>query len=90
MPKYTNVVRFRVKSGKQQEFENMFSNAETWGGQLPAPRFSVAKHVLKFLLFTRLDAKSDNVRILRHRLLPSQKTFPLIIAQCLGAIKVGN
>ncbi|MEC8109091.1 MAG: antibiotic biosynthesis monooxygenase [Pseudomonadota bacterium] len=34
MPKYTNVVRFRVKSGKQQEFENVFSNAETWGGQL--------------------------------------------------------
>ena len=34
MPKYTNVVRFRVKSGKQQEFENMFGNAETWGGQL--------------------------------------------------------
>ena len=34
MAKYTNVVRFRVKSGKQQEFESMFSNVETWGGQL--------------------------------------------------------
>ena len=34
MAKYTNVVRFRVKSGKQQEFESLFSNAETWGGQL--------------------------------------------------------
>ena len=34
MTKYTNVVRFRVKSGKQQEFESMFSKAETWDGQL--------------------------------------------------------
>ena len=34
MAKYTNVVRFRVKSGKQQEFERVFSNAEAWGGQL--------------------------------------------------------
>ena len=34
MAKYTNVVRFCVKSGKQQEFESVFSNAETWGGQL--------------------------------------------------------
>ena len=34
MAKYTNVVRFRVKSGKQQEFEGVFRNAETWGGQL--------------------------------------------------------
>ena len=34
MVKYTNVVRFRVKSGKQQEFEDVFSNAEMWGGQL--------------------------------------------------------
>ena len=34
MAKYTNVARFRVKSGKQQEFESVFSNAETWGGQL--------------------------------------------------------
>tara|TARA_B100000963_G_scaffold218274_1_gene190328 strand:- start:818 stop:1114 length:297 start_codon:yes stop_codon:yes gene_type:complete len=35
MPKYTNVVRFRVKSGKQQEFESVFSKAETQSGQLP-------------------------------------------------------
>ena len=34
MAKYTNVVRFRVKSGKQQEFEGVFSNAKTWDGQL--------------------------------------------------------
>ena len=34
MPKHTNVVRFRVKSGKQQEFESVFSKAETWDGQL--------------------------------------------------------
>ena len=34
MAKYTNVVRFCVKAGKQKEFENVFSNAETWGGQL--------------------------------------------------------
>ena len=34
MAKYTNVVRFRVKSGKQREFEKLFSNAETWCGQL--------------------------------------------------------
>ena len=34
MSKYTNVVRFRVKSGKQQEFESVFSKAETWDGQL--------------------------------------------------------
>ncbi len=34
MAKYTNVVRFRVKSGKQQEFESVFSSAETWGGRL--------------------------------------------------------
>ena len=34
MTKYTNVVRFRVKSGKQQEFESVFSKAETWDGQL--------------------------------------------------------
>ena len=33
MAKYTNVARFRVKSGKQQEFESVFSKAETWGGQ---------------------------------------------------------
>ena len=34
MAKYTNVVRFRVKARKQKEFESVFSNAETWGGQL--------------------------------------------------------
>ena len=34
MAKYTNVVRFRVKSGKQQEFERVFSNAEVCDGQL--------------------------------------------------------
>ena len=34
MSKYTNVVRFRVKSGKQQEFESVFSKAETWDGQV--------------------------------------------------------
>lgn len=34
MAKYTNVVRFRVKSGKQQEFERIFRKAESWNGQL--------------------------------------------------------
>ena len=34
MAKYTNVVRFCVKSGKQQEFESLFSKAEKWDGQL--------------------------------------------------------
>ena len=34
MSKYTNVVRFRVKSGKQQEFESVFSKADNWDGQL--------------------------------------------------------
>ena len=34
MPKYTNVVRFRVKSGKQAEFESLFSIADNWDGQL--------------------------------------------------------
>ena len=34
MAKYTNFVRFRVKSGKQQEFESVFSKAEKWDGQL--------------------------------------------------------
>ena len=34
MAKYTNVVRFRVKFGKQQEFEGVFSKAKTWDGQL--------------------------------------------------------
>ncbi|MDA0846346.1 MAG: hypothetical protein O2882_03775 [Proteobacteria bacterium] len=34
MPKHTNVVRFRVKSGKQAEFESLFSKADKWDGQL--------------------------------------------------------
>ncbi len=34
MTKHTNVVRFRVKPGKQQEFESLFSGAGTWDGQL--------------------------------------------------------
>ena len=34
MPKHTNVVRFRVKSGKQTEFESLFSKADNWDGQL--------------------------------------------------------
>ena len=34
MAKYTNVVRFKVKPGKQQEFESLFSKAEKWDGQL--------------------------------------------------------
>ena len=34
MAKYTNVVRFKVKPGKQQEFESLFSKADNWEGQL--------------------------------------------------------
>ena len=34
MAKYTNVVRFKVIAGKQQEFESAFSKAEKWDGQL--------------------------------------------------------
>ena len=34
MPKHTNVVRFRVNSGKQAEFESLFSKADNWDGQL--------------------------------------------------------
>ena len=34
MLKHTNVVRFRVKSGKQAEFESLFSKADNWDGQL--------------------------------------------------------
>ena len=34
MPKHTNVVRFRVKSGKQAEFESLFRKADNWDGQL--------------------------------------------------------
>ena len=34
MEKYTNVVRFKVKPGKQQEFESALSKADKWEGQL--------------------------------------------------------
>ena len=34
MPKHTNVVRFKVKSGKHTEFESVFSKADNWDGQL--------------------------------------------------------
>ena len=34
MPKHTNVVRFKVKSGKHAEFETLFSKADKWDGQL--------------------------------------------------------
>ena len=34
MAKFTNVVRFRVKAGKQQEFETLFSKSDNWEGQL--------------------------------------------------------
>ena len=34
LAKYTNVVRFRMKQGKQQEFESVFSKAEKWDGQV--------------------------------------------------------
>ena len=34
MSKHTNVVRFSVKSGKQTEFENLFSKTDKWDGQL--------------------------------------------------------
>lgn len=34
MAKPANVVRFRVNAEKQQEFESVFSKAETWGGRL--------------------------------------------------------
>ena len=34
MTKYTNVVRFKVQSGKQPEFESLFSKADNWDGQL--------------------------------------------------------
>ena len=46
MPKHTNVVRFKVKAGKQAEFEEMFKSADKWDGMLmhcllytsPSPR----------------------------------------------------
>ena len=34
MAKYTNVVRLKVKPGKQQEFESLFSTVDNWEGQL--------------------------------------------------------
>ena len=34
MTKHTNVVRFKVIAGKQQEFESAFSKAGKWEGQL--------------------------------------------------------
>ncbi len=36
MNKYTNVVRFKVKQGHEEEFETLFSKAENdkWDGQL--------------------------------------------------------
>ena len=34
MSKYTNVVRFRVKPGKQDEFERLFKAADKWDGML--------------------------------------------------------
>ena len=34
MPKYTNVDRFKVKSGKQAAFESLFSKADNWDGQM--------------------------------------------------------
>jgi hypothetical protein len=30
--KYTNIVRFLVKKGQQQEFENLFKTARSWEG----------------------------------------------------------
>ena len=34
MPKYTNVVRFKEKSGQQAEFESLLSKAKKWDGHL--------------------------------------------------------
>ena len=34
MPKYMNVGRFKVKSGKQAAFESLFSKADNWDGQM--------------------------------------------------------
>ena len=34
MPKHTNVVRFRVKTGQQDEFERIFKAANKWDGML--------------------------------------------------------
>ena len=35
MNKNTNVVKFLVRPGKQQEFESVFGKAEAWDGHLP-------------------------------------------------------
>tara|TARA_Y100000589_G_C26643455_1_gene423015 strand:+ start:227 stop:520 length:294 start_codon:yes stop_codon:yes gene_type:complete len=34
MLKYTNVVRFKVKSGQQTKFENIFKQSNKWPGML--------------------------------------------------------
>ena len=34
MNKYTNVVRFKVKPGHEEEFETRFSGVEKWDGRL--------------------------------------------------------
>ena len=34
MPKHTNVVKFCVKAGKQNEFERIFNNSGSFDGQL--------------------------------------------------------
>ena len=34
MSKHTNVVRFRVKAGQQDEFERIFKAADKWDGML--------------------------------------------------------
>ena len=34
MSKYTNVVRFRVKPGQQEEFERIFKATDKWDGML--------------------------------------------------------
>ena len=34
MPKHTNVVRFRVKEGQQEEFEHRFKKVPKWEGRL--------------------------------------------------------
>ena len=34
MSRHTNVVRFRVKAGQQEEFERIFKAADKWDGML--------------------------------------------------------
>ena len=34
MSRHTNVVRFRVKAGQQEEFERIFKAADMWDGML--------------------------------------------------------